>query len=297
MNIPTVSSFVFYLLGMLAIGIYFYLRTRSLSDYVLGGRQLGSTVAALSAGASDMSGWLLLGLPGAMYVGGMNNVWIGVGLVIGAYLNWQFVAKRLRIYTEVANDSITLPDYLENRFNDQSRVLRVASAVVILVFFTFYTSAGMVGGAILFEETFGLNYNVALWLGAIVIVSYTFLGGFMAVSWTDFFQGLLIRSMRSASVCDRESGWMGRCRLQGSLPECRTCRYLFRHDVSGNHLPHGLGSRLLRPTPHSGPVYVREVLQGNSQGATRLHVVDGTIPVRSDIHRLFGHCLFCRCPS
>jgi len=192
MNIPTVSSFVFYLLGMLAIGIYFYLRTRSLSDYVLGGRQLGSTVAALSAGASDMSGWLLLGLPGAMYVGGMNNVWIGVGLVIGAYLNWQFVAKRLRIYTEVANDSITLPDYLENRFNDQSRVLRVASAVVILVFFTFYTSAGMVGGAILFEETFGLNYNVALWLGAVVIVSYTFLGGFMAVSWTDFFQGLLM---------------------------------------------------------------------------------------------------------
>jgi sodium/proline symporter len=192
MNIPTVSSFIFYLLGMLAIGIYFYLRTRDLSDYVLGGRQLGGTVAALSAGASDMSGWLLLGLPGAMYVGGMNNVWIGVGLVIGAYLNWQFVAKRLRIYTEVANDSITLPDYLENRFNDQSRVLRVASALVILVFFTFYTSAGMVGGAILFEETFGLNYSLALWLGAIVIVSYTFLGGFMAVSWTDFFQGLLM---------------------------------------------------------------------------------------------------------
>ncbi len=139
-----------------------------------------------------MSGWLLLGLPGAMYVGGMNNVWIGVGLVIGAYLNWQFVAKRLRIFTEVAEDSITLPDYLENRFNDKSRVLRVASAAVILIFFTIYTSAGMVGGAILFEETFGLNYNVALWVGAFVIVSYTFLGGFMAVSWTDFFQGIMM---------------------------------------------------------------------------------------------------------
>jgi sodium/proline symporter len=192
MNIPIVSSFAFYLVGMLAIGIYFYLRTKNLSDYVLGGRQLGGTVAALSAGASDMSGWLLLGLPGAMYAGGMNNVWIGVGLVIGAYLNWQFVAKRLRSFTEAANDSITLPDYLESRFNDGSRVLRVASAAVILVFFTIYTSAGMVGGAILFEETFGLDYNVALWVGAIVIVSYTFLGGYMAVCWTDFFQGILM---------------------------------------------------------------------------------------------------------
>jgi sodium/proline symporter len=192
MNIPIISSFTFYLIGMLAIGIFFYLRTKNLSDYVLGGRQLGGAVAALSAGASDMSGWLLLGLPGAMYAGGMNNVWIGVGLVIGAYLNWQFVAKRLRTYTELANDSITLPDYLENRFKDESRVLRVASAAVILIFFTIYTSAGMVGGAILFEETFGLNYNIALWVGAIVIVSYTFLGGFMAVSWTDFFQGIMM---------------------------------------------------------------------------------------------------------
>ena len=162
MNIPIVSSFAFYLVCMLAIGIYFYLRTKNISDYVLGGRQLGGTVAALSAGASDMSGWLLLGLPGAMYAGGMNNVWIGVGLVIGAYLNWQFVAKRLRSFTEAANDSITLPDYLENRFNDRSRVLRVVSAAVILIFFTIYTSAGMVGGAILFEGTFGLDYYVAL---------------------------------------------------------------------------------------------------------------------------------------
>ncbi|MCP4744687.1 MAG: sodium/proline symporter PutP [Desulfobacteraceae bacterium] len=192
MNVPTISSFIFYLMGMLGIGIYFYLRTKNLSDYVLGGRQLSGPVAALSAGASDMSGWLLLGLPGAMYAGGMNNVWIGVGLVIGAYLNWQFVAKRLRIYTEIADDAITLPDYLENRFNDESRILRVVSAIVILVFFTIYTSAGMVGGAILFKNTFGMNYNVALWVGAVVIVSYTFLGGYMAVCWTDFFQGLMM---------------------------------------------------------------------------------------------------------
>ena len=192
MNTPVITSFIVYLIGMLSIGIYFYLRTKNLSDYVLGGRQLSGAVAALSAGASDMSGWLLLGLPGAMYVGGMNSIWIGIGLVIGAYLNWQFIAKRLRIFTEGANDSITLPDYLENRFNDSSRVLRVASAIVILVFFTIYTSAGMVGGAILFKQTFGLDYNVALWVGALVIVSYTFLGGYMAVCWTDFFQGTMM---------------------------------------------------------------------------------------------------------
>ncbi len=192
MNAPVLITFVVYLFGMLGIGLYAYLKTKDLSDYVLGGRQLGGAVAALSAGASDMSGWLLLGLPGAMYAAGMNQVWIATGLSLGAYLNWQFVAKRLRHYTEIADDSITLPDFLENRFGDSSRLLRVISALVILVFFTIYTSSGLVGGALLFEKTFGLDYQVALWLGAIVIVSYTFLGGFLAVSWTDFFQGILM---------------------------------------------------------------------------------------------------------
>ncbi|MFO7801328.1 MAG: sodium/proline symporter PutP [Desulfovermiculus sp.] len=192
MNAPTFTAFIAYLIVLMSIGIFFYLRTRSLSDYILGGRGLNPWVAALSAGASDMSGWLLLGLPGAMYAGGMNNIWIAIGLSIGAFLNWQFVAKRLRLYTEVAADSITLPDYLENRFNDTSRVLRVISAVVILVFFTIYVSSGLTGGAILFESTFGLDYQVALWIGSLIIVSYTFLGGFMAVSWTDFLQGTLM---------------------------------------------------------------------------------------------------------
>ncbi len=192
MNFPTFTAFIAYLIVLMSIGIFFYLRTKSLSDYILGGRGLNPWVAALSAGASDMSGWLLLGLPGAMYAGGMNNIWIAIGLSMGAYLNWQFVAKRLRKYTEVANDSITLPDYLENRFNDSSRVLRVISAIVILVFFTIYVTSGLVGGAILFEETFGLDYQLALWVGSLIIVSYTFLGGFMAVSWTDFLQGTLM---------------------------------------------------------------------------------------------------------
>ena len=192
MNAGTIIAFAIYLIGMLAIGFVCWRMTSSLSGYILGGRSLNPPVAALSAGASDMSGWLLLGLPGAMYASGMNQIWIAVGLVIGAYLNWQFVARRLRVYTEVAKDSLTIPDYLENRFHDHSRMLRVISAIVILLFFTFYVSAGLVGGAKLFQETFGLNYQLALWGGMLVIVSYTFLGGFLAVSWTDFVQGILM---------------------------------------------------------------------------------------------------------
>jgi sodium/proline symporter len=192
MEMGSIIAFIIYLVGMLAIGFICYKLTNNLSDYILGGRSLHPSVAALSAGASDMSGWLLLGLPGAMYASGMNQIWIGIGLVIGAYLNWQFVAKRLRIYTEVAEDAITIPDYLNNRFQDTSRILRMLSAIVILIFFTFYVSAGLVAGGVLFQNTFGLDYQLALWLGAAVIVSYTFLGGFLAVSWTDFFQGIMM---------------------------------------------------------------------------------------------------------
>lgn len=192
MHAATIVTFLVYILGMLAIGIAMYRRTTDLSDFVLGGRTLGPAVAALSAGASDMSGWLLLGLPGAIYAAGISEAWIAVGLSIGAYLNWQFVAKRLRVYTEVSNNAITIPDFLENRFKDNSRLLRVVSALVILLFFTFYTSSGMVAGAKLFEASFGLSYQTALWIGVIVVVSYTFLGGFLAVVWTDFIQGSLM---------------------------------------------------------------------------------------------------------
>ncbi|WP_261134346.1 sodium/proline symporter PutP [Bacillus sp. Marseille-Q3570] len=189
---PTLITFIIYLVVMLAIGVISYRLTSNLSDYVLGGRSLTPGVAALSAGASDMSGWLLLGLPGAVYAGGMSAAWIGIGLSIGAYLNWQFVAKRLRQYTEVSNDSITIPDYFENRFRDNSKVLRVISAIVILFFFTVYTASGLVGGAKLFQSSFDMSYTMALWIGAAVIISYTFLGGFLAVSWTDFIQGILM---------------------------------------------------------------------------------------------------------
>ncbi|MDM5227653.1 sodium/proline symporter PutP [Cytobacillus sp. NJ13] len=191
-NIPTLTSIIVYLVGMLLIGVLAARMTKDLSDYVLGGRRLGPGVAALSAGASDMSGWLMLGLPGAVYLGGMGEIWLPIGLSVGAYLNWQFVAKPLRVYTEVANDSITVPGYFENRFHDTSKILRVVSAIVILIFFTFYTSSSLVGGAILLENSFGMDYKVALWVGAAVILSYTIFGGFLAASWTDFVQGILM---------------------------------------------------------------------------------------------------------
>jgi sodium/proline symporter len=191
-NIPTLISIIIYLIGMLIVGLIAARMTNNLTDYVLGGRRLGAGVAALSAGSSDMSGWLMLGLPGALYASGMSEIWLPIGLAIGAYLNWQFVAKPLRVYTEIANDSITVPGFFENRFRDHSKILRVVSAIVILVFFTFYTSSSLVGGAILLKNSFGMNYTLALWVGAAVILSYTLFGGFLAASWTDFIQGILM---------------------------------------------------------------------------------------------------------
>ncbi|MCL1077000.1 sodium/proline symporter PutP [Parashewanella spongiae] len=189
---PLLITFSGYLILMLLIGFWAYKATNSVDDYILGGRKMGPGVTALSVGASDMSGWLLLGLPGAVYVGGLSEVWIGIGLLIGAWLNWIFVAKRLRIYTQFTDNALTLPDFFEKRFNDHKGILKIISAVTILIFFTFYTSSGMVGGAILFEKVFGLDYAYALLVGSIIIVSYTFIGGYFAVSWTDFFQGCLM---------------------------------------------------------------------------------------------------------
>lgn len=191
MRVETITVFIVYLLGMVAIGVWMYRRTNTTTDYFLGGRSLNSWVTALSAQASDMSGWLLLGLPGLIYATGVNGMWMAIGLAVGTYLNWQFIAKRLRRYTEV-NQSITIPDYLDNRFKDQSKALRIVSALTILVFFLFYTASGMVASAVLFQETFHIDYNVALFIGAVVVVSYTFLGGFLAVSLTDFVQGSLM---------------------------------------------------------------------------------------------------------
>jgi sodium/proline symporter len=191
-NINILFSFLIYLFFMLGIGIIFYRRTKNLSDYFLGGRGLNSWVTAMSAQASDMSGWLLMGLPGYAYIAGLESLWIAIGLAVGTYLNWKFIAKRLRKYTEHAGNSLTIPDYFENRFKDNSKILRIVSACFILIFFLIYTSSGFVAGAKLFSTVFGLSYENGLFIGAFVIISYTFLGGFMAVSWTDFFQGMIM---------------------------------------------------------------------------------------------------------
>lgn len=191
-ELPVLITFIAYLTLMMGIGLWAYKATDSVDDYILGGRGMGPAVTALSVGASDMSGWLLLGLPGAVYLGGLGEAWIGIGLVFGAWLNWLFVAKRLRIYTQFTDNALTLPDFFEKRFEDNKGILKLVSAVTILVFFTFYASSGMVGGAILFEKVFGLDYTLALLIGSTIIVAYTFVGGFFAVSWTDFFQGCLM---------------------------------------------------------------------------------------------------------
>ncbi len=192
MSTPVIIMFAIYIAIMLLIGWFGYRSTQDLSDYILGGRKLGPFVVALAAGASDMSGWLLMGLPGAIYTEGISASWIAIGLIIGAYLNWLFVAPRLRVYTERSGDALTLPDYFSNRFNDRSNILRIVSAVVILVFFTLYCASGVVAGARLFESMFGMSYTTALWLGAFCTIAYVFIGGFLAVSWTDTVQASLM---------------------------------------------------------------------------------------------------------
>jgi len=186
------ATFFAYLLAVLIIGVVAWRRTRNLRDYILGGRSLGEWVTALSAQASDMSGWLLLGLPGYAYLAGMESIWLLMGLLIGTYANWKFVAERLRRETERYCDSLTLPDYFEARFEDRSRALRIVSGICILVFFTFYTSSGLVAGGKLFESVFGMPYLWAVSAGGAAVVLYTFFGGFLAVSWTDFLQGSLM---------------------------------------------------------------------------------------------------------
>lgn len=192
MSTTVLISFGIYLMLMLAMGIYFYRTTSNLSDYILGGRSLPPSVAALSAGASDLSGWAMMGLPGAVFSGGLSNAWIAVWTLVGVYINWKLIAGRLRVFTEAAGNALTLPDYLEARFVDRKRILRTLSSIVMLLFFTFYVSAGLVGSGILFESLFDVNYSMALWVSALVVITYTFLGGFLAASWTDLIQGLMM---------------------------------------------------------------------------------------------------------
>lgn len=185
-------QFALYLLLMLGIGYYSMKKTNNNEDFLIGGRTLGPATTAISAGASDMSSWLLLGLPGAVFASGLvEGVWISIGLVIGAYVNWLIVAGRLRALTERLN-AVTLPTFISSRFDDDSGVLKIVSTLVILLFFTLYVASGLKGGTLLFAHSFGATEQTALIVTTFVVVSYTFLGGYMAVCWTDLIQGLLM---------------------------------------------------------------------------------------------------------
>ena len=190
---PMYITFGIYLVAVLLIGLAAYFSTRNFDDYILGGRSLGPFVTAMSAGASDMSGWLLMGLPGAVYLSGLSKSWIAIGLIIGAYLNWLLVAGRLRVHTEYNNNALTLPDYFHHRFGAQGQAMKVISAFIILFFFTIYCASGIVAGARLFQSLFtDMSYTSAMWLGAGATIAYTFIGGFLAVSWTDTVQATLM---------------------------------------------------------------------------------------------------------
>jgi sodium/proline symporter len=191
-NAAMLGAMALYMSACLLLGFVAWRRTRTLGDYILGGRSLGSTATALSAQATDMSGWLLMGLPGLAYASGFDSVWLLLGLVLGTWLNWRYVAAPLREATERAGNALTLPDYFEARFEDRSRLLRTISASFILVFFVFYTSSGFVAAGRLFESMFELPYLQAMLWGSAVMLAYTFIGGFLAVSWSDVLQGTLM---------------------------------------------------------------------------------------------------------
>ena len=187
-------ALILYFVTMLGIGILFFLRSRSTSDkdYFLGGRSMGPWVTAMSAQASDMSAWLLMGLPGSILAFGLGQAWIGIGLAIGTALNWILVARRLRRFSQAAGDSITVPQYLSNRFMTKSKTLQVVCAVVFLVCFTVYVASAFVAGANVFTSLFEIEKSTAMLIFAVILITYTFLGGYKAVCWTDFFQGILM---------------------------------------------------------------------------------------------------------
>jgi solute:Na+ symporter, SSS family len=189
----TIASLSVYFALMLGIGVYAWRKsTANSSEYLLSGRQLGPAVTALAAGASDMSGWLMLGLPGALFASGLVEAWIAIGLFIGALLNWIIVAPRLREQTERFGNALTIPEFLGNRFNDDKHLLRLTASLVIIVFFALYSASGLVAGGKLFQSAFGADYQTGLWITASVVVAYVVLGGFLAISLTDFVQGTIM---------------------------------------------------------------------------------------------------------
>jgi sodium/proline symporter len=193
MDIQVLIAFIVYFALVLGVGFYFYKRSSSMEDYILGGRSMNPYVTALSAQASDMSSWLLMGLPGAVLLAGMGEAWIGIGLAIGSYLSWLFVAKKLRKHSVVAGNALTVPEFFSNRYKDEKGYLRFICSIIILFFFVIYVASGFKGCGITLQTIFPeISFGAAMAVGAIIIIAYTFMGGFKAVCWTDFFQGMLM---------------------------------------------------------------------------------------------------------
>lgn len=220
MKTSEIIVFIVYLLCMLGIGIFFFVKNRNGGEktYFLGGREMGPWVAALSAGASDMSAWVLMGLPTSIYALGLGQVWIPVGLAIGYTISWLLEAPRLRKFSIVANDSITIPQYLTNRFLSKSLALQVICAIVFLVAYTIYAASSVKACGTLFHTVIGMDPQIAMYLAAVVIVGYTFLGGFSAVCWTDFFQGMLV--LGSMFIAPIFAAFMLDTSSMSSLPGC-----------------------------------------------------------------------------
>ena len=187
-------ALILYFVAMLGVGTFFFFKSKNTTDkdYFLGGRGMGPWVTAMSALASDMSAWLLMGLPGSILAFGLGQAWIGIGLAIGTALNWILIARRLRRFSQAAGDSITVPQYLSNRFATKSKTLQIVCAIVFLVCFTVYVASAFVAGANVFASLFDLDKSISMLIFAVILIIYTFLGGYKAVCWTDFFQGILM---------------------------------------------------------------------------------------------------------
>lgn len=229
MSKETLITFGLYLLAMIGVGALFCRKNESIGEYLLGGRKIGSWVTALSAQASDMSGWLLMGLPGAIFFAGMGEVWVAIGLALGTFANWLVVAPRLRVYTEKVN-ALTLSTFFANRFKDPTGMLRILSAVIILLFFAIYAGSGLVAAGKLFNSIFQVDYKTAVLIGSGVILVYTLLGGYLAVCWTDFFQGLL---MFVALIAVPTLAWFG----IGGWDQIQSC--CDAREMSLNIIPQG----------------------------------------------------------
>ena len=212
MDIMVLMAFIAYFILVLGIGYYFYNKSHNMEDYILGGRSMNPYVTAMSAQASDMSSWLLMGLPGAVLLAGIGEAWIGIGLAIGSYLSWLLVAKKLRIHSEVTGNALTVPEFFSNRYKDKKGILRIVAAVIILFFFVIYVASGFKGCGVIFTTIFPeVGLEIAMAIGAIIIIVYTFMGGYKAVTWTDFFQAILmviaIIIVPLATIGNTTGGW------------------------------------------------------------------------------------------